>query len=603
MRKRRDIWWGAIVSAAALGVACAGNPAPSPQAPSADTVVAGDAPTDPTIEVDADGFPEPSIEPRADEIPATALPEPGVELRPATERQRIDVLHYELDLDLRDLADSLLVGRAALTLRPPAGERDVELDFVGLAIDSVRIGGRRVAFAQSPSLVRVAPARGFETKTVQIEFFYRGRPHDGLFIGPDPAGVPTAFADNWPNRARWWFPANDHPPDKATVEFRVRPPAGYQVIANGRLLGTRDDVWRWRTDVEIPAYTMVIGVAPFERAELGAAACGRAPEAPASEAPHATGDSTCVSVSTWALTGGGAYAEERFSRAPDMVDFYTDLFAPYPYEKLAHVQSSTRFGGMENSSAIFYAMGGWAEREMGEGVIAHETVHQWFGDSVTPETWAHLWVSEGFATYFAAVYFGARDGPDAFREAMEGGRQAIIGSDASNRPVVDERSDLFGLLNTNSYPKGAWILHMLRSTIGDDAFFRGIRGYYAAHAEGSAGTGDVRRAMEAASGEDLGWFFDQWAYSPGFPRLDVSTRTADGATLVTVEQVQPADWPTFRLPLTIEVERPGGRSTRHELWMEGRQEILRIDGAFGRDAVTVDPDGTLLIGMVDPADG
>ncbi|MFW6085049.1 MAG: M1 family metallopeptidase, partial [Gemmatimonadota bacterium] len=487
----------------------------------------------------------------------------------------------------------------ALTLRPRAGAPHADLDFVGLRVDSVRIDGERVAFTQNPGLVRVAPEAGFEPNAVEVEFFYRGRPHDGLFIGPDPAGVLTAFADNWPNRARWWFPANDHPPDKATVEFRVRPPAGYQVVANGRLLDTRDGVWRWRTDVEIPAYTMVVGVAPFERAELGAAACGRAPEATAGGAPA---DSACVSVSAWALSGGGAYAEERFSRAPDMVDFYTEMFAPYPYEKLAHVQSSTRFGGMENSSAIFYAMDSWAEREMGESVIAHETVHQWFGDSVTPEAWSHLWVSEGFATYFAAVYFGERDGPEAFRRAMENGRQAIVGSEASDRPVIDERSDLFGLLNTNSYPKGAWILHMLRSMLGDEAFYRAIRDYYAQHAGGSAGTDEVRRAMEAASGEELGWFFDQWAHSPGFPRLDVSTRASNGATLVTIEQVQPPDWPTFRLPLVIVVERPGGRTTRHELWMEGRREILRIAGAFGRDDVTIDPDGTLLLGKVEPAE-
>ena len=599
MDDRRGGRWTTMLWVAVVGVGCAGNPAPD--VPSAD--VAGvEAPTEQGPEIGPDGFPTPSIGARVDGVAPAALPEPGVELRPASERAAIDVLHYELDLDLRALSDSLLIGRAALTLRPPDGAPHVDLDFVGLRVDSVRIGRARVAFAQNPALVRVAPESGFEAKEVEIEIFYGGRPHDGLFIGPDPAGVPTAFADNWPNRARWWFPANDHPPDKATVEFRVRPPAGYQVVANGRLLGTRDDVWRWLTDVEIPAYTMVIGVAPFERSRIGAAACGRAPEAFADDAPSAADDAACIAVSTWALSGGGSYAEERFRRAPDMVDFYTEMFAPYPYEKLAHVQSSTRFGGMENSSAIFYAMDSWAERRMGESVIAHETVHQWFGDHVTPEAWSHLWVSEGFATYFAAVYFGERDGPDAFREEMERGRRAIIGSEASNRPVVDERADLFGLLNTNSYPKGAWILHMLRSMLGDEAFFRGIRAYYAAHAEGSAGTEDVRQAMEAASGEDLGWFFEQWAYSPGFPRLDVSTRVADGATLVTIEQVQSTDWPTFRLPLTIAVERPGGRTTRHELWMEGRQEILRIDGAFGLDSVRIDPDMTVLLQVNESAE-
>jgi aminopeptidase N len=573
-----------VLPAAAVGLAaCTGNPPPTPtEAPVAAAEPAEAAPAE-----DAPaGLPAPSIDPRPRGVAVAALPEPGVELRDPADRAGLDVTHYDLDIDLTDLADSLLVGHATLTLR---AERDtIELDFVGLPVDSVRVDGRRAAFAQGPAILRIAPESGF-TGEVRVGVFYHGVPRDGLFIGPDASGQVTAFADNWPNRARWWFPANDYPPDKAAATFRVRAPAGYSVVANGRLLSSEDGVWRWREDVEIPAYTMVIGVAPFERADIGAAACGEAPVGVSDE---------CAMVSIWALPGSGAYAEERFARAPDMVDLYTELFGPYPYEKLAHVQSSTRFGGMENSSAIFYAMGAWAEERMGEGVIAHETVHQWFGDSVTPASWAHLWVSEGFATYFAAVYFGERDGPEAFREAMDGGRRSVIGSDASNRPVVDERPDLFGLLNSNSYPKGAWILHMLRSMLGDEAFFAGIRSYYEDHAEGSADTEDVRRAMEDASGEDLAWFFRQWAYSPGFPRLKVTTQGSEGATLVTLEQVQEPEWPTFRLPLVVELRAKDGRVDRREIMMEGRREILRFPWTAGEYELHVDPEDTLLMEVV-----
>lgn len=573
---------GSVVALLALA-ACSSTPEPVAVGPDAGNDTTTVARTGP------DALLEPSIEPRPDPVPPGALPEPGMERRDAEARAQIDVLHYDLEVDLSRLADSLFVARAALDLRAAPGSERVDLDFVGLRVDSVRIGGARVPFAQGPDLLRVQPDGGFEGETT-VEVFYGGTPRDGLFIGPDPASHPTAFVDNWPNRARWWFPSNDHPPDKASAEFHVRAPDGYSVVANGRHLGTEDDVWRWRTDVEIPAYTMVIGVAPFERADLGRAACAAAPRA---------ADGDCAAVSVWALTGGGEYGERRFERAPDMLDFYTEMFGPYPYEKLAHVQSSTRFGGMENSSAIFYAMGSWADQEMGESVIAHETVHQWFGDHVTPEAWSHLWVSEGFATYFAAVYFGERDGPDAFRASMASNRRSIVGSDASNRPVVDERTDLFGLLNTNSYQKGAWILHMLREMLGDEAFFAAIRAYYADHAGGSAGTDDVRRAMElAAGGEDLGWFFEQWAYSPGFPRLEVSTRLADDAAIVTIEQVQSADWPTFRLPLDVEVRAADGRVERREIWMEGRSEMLRFPWTAGAVELHIDPDGRLLAEVV-----
>ncbi|MEE8487158.1 MAG: M1 family aminopeptidase [Gemmatimonadota bacterium] len=534
--------------------------------------------------------PAPSIDPLPRVSPVDAPPVPGVEHRSSAERARLDVLHYDLSIDLRRLDDTVMQAVARLDVRPSPAATYIDLDFVGLEVDSVLMDGAHVDFSQGPDILRIGPDHGFRD-VVTIEVFYEGRPADGLFIGPDPAGHLTAFADNWPNRARWWFPANDYPADKATAEFTVRVPPGYSVVANGRLVGVDGNTWRWRTDVEIPAYTLVIGVAKFERATIGDAACGEAP---------AAADGECTEVSIWALTGSGAYGEQRFTRAADMVDFYTEMFGSYPYEKLAHVQSSTQFGGMENSSAIFYAMGSWAEERMSEGVIAHETVHQWFGDSVTPARWSHLWVSEGFATYFTAVYMDARDGGGALRQAMEQGRQRILGSDASNRPVVDQRPDLFGLLNSNSYPKGAWILHMLRTLIGDEAFFGAIRAYYAEHRNGIADTEDVRRAMEQASGRELSRFFEQWAYSPGFPRLAVTVTPDGDETVITVEQVQSEGWPTFQgTKLELDVTWDSGEVVRHELWLTSRSDELRIPSRGEVEAITLDPDVELLMEAVE----
>lgn len=564
----------------------------------------------PEAVADGSSLPAPSIDPLPRVRGVDEPPQPGVESRTAEDRAGLDVVHYDLQIDLRRLADTVMKAVATLEVLPSLERPYIDLDFIGLRVDSVRMDGLRVPFAQGPEILRIQPRTEFD-ELATFEIFYEGRPRDGLFIGPDTGGDLSAFADNWPNRARWWFPSNDTPGDKATVDFSVRVPEGYSVVANGRLIGVEGDTWRWSTDVEIPAYTMVIGVAKFERAAIGDAACGEAP---------AAGDSGCVPVSIWALQGSGAYGQQRFSRAADMVNYYTEVFGPYPYEKLAHVQSSTRFGGMENSSAIFYAMGGWAEERMGEGVIAHETVHQWFGDSVTPRDWSHLWVSEGFATYFAAVYLQARDGagvhtipmpiPEAISyddapllAAMARGRQSIIGSDASNRPVVDERSDLFGLLNTNSYPKGAWILHMLRVKIGEEAFWKGIRTYYAEHENGVADTEDVRRIMEEASGQDLESFFQQWAYSPGFPRLAVSTHEDGDETVITIDQVQSEDWPTFtgvRLDLIIDWG-PGGQGgySSHQVSLSGRTDVLRLPTRGEIQQITLDPTVILLMEEVE----
>src|SRR5262249_29677371 len=140
---------------------------------------------------------------------------------------------------------------------------------------------------------------------------------------------------------------------------------------------------------------------------------------------------------------------------------------------LAHLQSSTRFGGMENASAIFYSDQAFRTGQLGTGTVAHETAHQWFGDAVTEREWPHLWLSEGFATYFAALWTQHSAGDSAFRSEMSGIRRDITtAQEVAKRPVIDTiETDLMALLNTNSYQKGGFVLHMLRTMLGDSAFF------------------------------------------------------------------------------------------------------------------------------------
>src|SRR5205814_251167 len=152
------------------------------------------------------------------------------------------------------------------------------------------------------------------------------------------------------------------------------------------------------------------------------------------------------------------------------------------YEKLSHLQSSTRFGGMENASAIFYSDAGFRRRSMTDQVVAHETAHQWFGDAVTERDWAHLWLSEGFATYFAALWTRAARGDSAFRAQMAGVRGSVLADTTAvtHRPVIDSiETNFLALLNRNSYEKGGFVLHMLRAQVGERAFFDALRSYYA----------------------------------------------------------------------------------------------------------------------------
>ncbi len=514
----------------------------------------------------------------------------------------IDVLHYDLEIGISDTA-AWIEGRARIRLvadRPPDGL--VRLDLTGLAVEEVRVDGLPTAFRQESGHLRVPlPASVAPGDTVEIQVAYRGTPDDALSPGPTVHGERAVFADNWPNRARFWFPSVDHPSDKATVRFTIHAPAAWEVVANGRLAappaptppeapgppGERR-TWQWEESVPIPTYTMVFGAARFARRRVGLAACGRAPASPRADG--------CVEVSWWVFPPDTAAAGRAFGRAAEMVDFFSELVGPFPYEKLANVQSSTRFGGMENASAIFYSERALAGGRDMEGTTAHEIAHQWFGDAVTEAEWSHLWLSEGFATYFGALYFEHAEGEARFREIMEANRRRVVGSPLAARSVVSPAvRTLFELLNPIVYQKGAWVLHMLRGELGDEAFFRGIRRYYREHVNGTALTRDLQEALEEESGRDLELFFRQWLFEPGYPVLRATWRWDGerGEAEIVVTQEQPEEWPLFHFPLVVELATPDG-PVRSTIRVDAREETLRVALPAPPTGLTLDPDGWLL---------
>ena len=209
----------------------------------------------------------------------------------------------------------------------------------------------------------------------------------------------------------------------------------------------------------------------------------------------------------------------------DALEFYSDKVGPFSYEKLANVQSNSVSGGMEAASAIFYSEGSvTGDRSVRwRNVVIHEIAHQWFGNAVTESDWDDVWLSEGFATYFTLLYIEHAYGRDEFLSGLEDSRRRILEFDKQRpdyRVVHDNLSDMSQVTTGQIYQKGAWILHMLRGMIGDEAFWTGIRSYYRAHQDGHATTADFRREMERASGKDLRVFFDQWLTRGGLVRLD-----------------------------------------------------------------------------------
>ena len=377
--------------------------------------------------------------------------------RPDTLRPVHDALHYDITLVVSDTGRHIL-GQVETVWRLGSSEPvAVQLD-TALRVVRVLINGRentrlsRTMWGRSGGEV-VIPHDGKAGDTLTTRIRYHGEASDGLIIGKNQYGDRTIFADNWPDRAHLWLALAGSSGDKATVAFHVQAPLEDQVIANGVLekidtLPYGHAVWHYRLDTPIPVYTMVVGIGRLARTRLPDAACAV----------------KCVPLSVWTYPQDSAYAVDGpFRRASQIVDYFSSLIGPFPYPSLAHVESSTRFGGMENATAIFYDEKRYGTRNLGEPVVAHETAHQWFGDAVTEADWHHLWLSEGFATYLAALWRRHADGDSAFRATMGKAASTVFESETTGRPIVDPAAtDLIGLLNSNNYQKGAWVLHQLR---------------------------------------------------------------------------------------------------------------------------------------------
>ena len=510
-------------------------------------------------------------------------------VRADTVKVRHDAVHYDIAAAISDTGRRFaaeVTTRWKLTSAEPIV---VALD-TALTVVDVRVadsGGRRlhpVPWHRDGGRI-VIPHRGGAGDSAITRIRYDGVPADGLIIRRAADGTFTAFADNWPDRAHRWFPSQDVPADKATASFRIDAPKGYEVVANGRLVQVdtlRDGgtVWHYRQDAPVSPYNLVFGLARFAVTELRPAGC----------------QVRCVPMSVWTFPDDSAFAVSGpFARAPQILDFFQQTIGPFPYAKLAHVESSTRFGGMENASSIFYDQNAYRSHRMNEETAAHETAHQWFGDAVTEADWHHLWLSEGFATFFAALWVSHADGDSAGRADLARAAQAVFKSSATRRPIIDTAAtDLMDLLNTNNYQKGAWVLHSLERLVGDPAFFAGIRAYYAAYRDRTALSSDFAATMSTAAGTDLRWYFDQALLQPGYPKLQVRSAFDSAARrlTLTVTEVQPAAWGTYRLPrLGFAID---GVVTRHDV--AGAETVITIDDVTrAPKSIVVDPDGDWLL--------
>jgi len=507
---------------------------------------------------------------------------------PARPHPGVDVQDYDFGLTLSDDSD-VITGVATVRVRFTADTLSVlRLDLIGppprepapgMRVTSVTHDGRSVDVRHVRDVVRIAldptPESG-EERTFTVA--YEGIPADGLVIGTNRHGARTFFGDNWPNRARHWLPIVDHPSDKATVAFSVTAPERYGVVANGVQVEQTTEggvqTTRWETDEPLPTKVVVVGVADF--------------------AVDTVGTVREIPVTSWVYPQDREVGFEDLGQADRILRFFIEEIGEYPYEKLANVQSTTRYGGMENATTIFYSEEAVADGQDSETLLAHEIAHQWYGNSVTEADWPHLWLSEGFATYLTALWLEDEYGPDRLQAYMEDARPGVLRFQQQNpdTPLVDSTySSPTELLTLNPYRKGAWVLHMLRDEVGTDAFWEGLRDYYRTYRDGNATTSDFRQVMESASGQDLTTFFDQWTRRAGYPILEGTWRYDAEAKECLVTWTQAQAGAAFDVSVDVAVESEG---TVHEMRLTEREGTFRVDCSAEPSALTPDPNVRLL---------
>ncbi|MGB6151569.1 MAG: M1 family metallopeptidase, partial [Pricia sp.] len=381
-----------------------------------------------------------------------------------------DIQNYIFSLSLNDSTDQIQ-GEAEITVDFQNRPETFSLDLVaksqtyGMEVSNVFEGDNTANYTFENNKIKITPSSSDTTRSRTFKIAYRGIPERGLVIDTTKFGKRSFFGDNWPNLARHWLPSVDHPYDKASIEFRITAPEHYDVVATGEKIeesyideSTKLTIYKEPAPVAMKVVT--IGVTQFASRLID-------------EVYH-------IPVTAWVYPENRLDGFSDYGVASEVLQFFIDNIGPYSYAKLANMQAKTQWGGLENAGTISYFENSVTGKNGVEGLIAHEIAHQWFGNSATENDWNHVWLSEGFATYFAILYQENVYGNEKRKEELALDRKQIFEYYQKNpSPIIDPSiKDPLKVLSVNTYQKAGWVLNMLRHKLGDGIFWDGIRAYY-----------------------------------------------------------------------------------------------------------------------------
>jgi len=479
------------------------------------------------------------------------------------------VLNYTLHLSFNP-EEKTLYGKDIITLTPfQSGLDSVYLDADKMEIKSVKLlNSKNLNFRKtSDKLIIYLDKKYSASDTVKISINYTVTdPKKGLYFNlTDKNSMKNHFeiyTQGEEDENHYWFPCWDFPNDRATSELFITTKMPNIAISNGRLLSVdvnkKDSTrtFHWKMDIPHVTYLTSFVVGNYKKHE---------------------DFYKNIPVQYYVHPDQEKYVKATFSKTPDMIRFFSEKTGiEYPYSKYAQtVVDNFMYGGMENISATTL-MSSTLRDEQGlidgtsESLISHELAHQWWGDLVTCRDWPSVWLNEGFATYFEALWTEHTLGRDVFDYEMSRNARIYIMEDSTRyrRSLAGHKYQNYGqMLDRHSYQKGAWVLHMLRYVLGEELFWKGIHHYGVENTEKVVVSYDLQKAFEEATGKNLYWFFDEWVYSAGYPKYLIEKSWSDSLNAVSlhVEQKQ-TDEPlttVFRMPVKIEIFSGSDKITKN----------------------------------------
>ena len=534
----------------------------------------------------------------------------GAERPDFNRKQSYDATHYKIvasfDRALREVR-----GDTAVTLKPLAANfTTVELDAAGLNFSRVTLepGGTPLRYVTVGDRVVITLDKAYgPSDTINIRLVYTARPKKGVyFVEPlIEGGSEERSAQIWtqgePDEARHWFPSFDFPSDKATTEQVLTTEKENTVIANGELLSKKENAdgtvtWHYKMPVPHSVYLVSFVIGKYSKVE------DKYKEIP---------------LGYYVYPGREAIAPKAYGTTKDMMQIFEGVTGvSYPFNKYDQTMvSAFQFGGMENITATTMADTEIAMvnvdflRPAVEDLVSHELGHSWFGNLVTCKNWAELWLNEGFATFMEAVYREKKYGRPNYIEKVNGDAEEFMAEDAtvrSNHGLYNRNaanvSALFDRAGV-TYSKGGAVVHTLREQVGDETFWKAINLYLNRHKFANVESTDLLAAMEETSKQELNWFFDQWVYGIGYPKLSVTPvwNAATKTMTLTVSQIQPAiglNTGAYRLPMSVEFRSAESVPEKRDLEVTKRLQTFTYKLPHKPTSIVIDKESKIPIKSV-----